>query len=75
MKQQRSGARHKRKLTAGVASAILLAALNTNAQAEPAKTQNFSLTVMGFNIWNNGLDSKMWDAEAKKNGQIGRAHV
>ncbi|WP_376711242.1 autotransporter outer membrane beta-barrel domain-containing protein [Pseudochrobactrum lubricantis] len=70
MKQQRSGARHKRKLTAGVASAILLAALNTNAQAEPAKTQNFSLTVMGFNIWNNGLDSKMWDAEAKKNGQL-----
>ncbi len=70
MKQQRSVAGHKHKLGAGVASVFLLAALGTNAQAEPAKAQSFSLTVMAFNIWNNGVNSKMWDAEAKKNGQL-----
>ena len=70
MKKQRSGAGHKRNLGAGVAGALLLAALGTNAQAEEAKDKSFSLTVMGFNIWNNGVNSKMWDAEAKKNGQL-----
>ena len=70
MKKQRSGAGHKRKLGAGVASALLLAALGTQAQAEQVKDKSFSLTVMGFNIWNNGVNSKMWDAEAKKNGQL-----
>ncbi|MDM7853022.1 autotransporter outer membrane beta-barrel domain-containing protein [Pseudochrobactrum kiredjianiae] len=70
MKKQRSGAGQKRNLGAGVAGALLLAALGTHAQAEEAKDKSFSLTVMGFNIWNNNVNSKMWDAEAKKNGQL-----
>lgn len=70
MRKQRSVARHKRILGAGVASILLLASLNFQAQAAEEKAQDFSLTVMAFNIWNNGIYSKMWDEEARKNGEL-----
>ena len=70
MRKPRAGTENKSGLGAGVAGALLFAAISTSAQAEQAKSENFSLTIMGFNIWNNGADSKMWDAEAKKNGTL-----
>ncbi|MFC7067360.1 autotransporter outer membrane beta-barrel domain-containing protein [Brucella rhizosphaerae] len=52
------------------AGALLLLSAGADAASQNAAPKSHSLTIMGFNIWNNGANSKMWDTDEKANGNL-----
>lgn len=53
----------------GVAVGAIIAGTSL-AAAQDADSRTHSLKIMGFNVWLNGIDSKMWDATQKQNGNL-----
>ncbi|KAB2786784.1 autotransporter domain-containing protein [Brucella anthropi] len=58
------------KLGLTAAGALFLLSSGSGALAQGMTGESHSLTIMGFNIWNNGANSKMWDADEKAKGNL-----
>lgn len=60
----------RKAIVIGLTAAGALILLSSGAMAQDPTPKSHSLTVMGFNIWNNGVNSKMWDGDEKANGNL-----